>query len=173
MENKNNYLNNTLNIFTILNLKDKKNSKNTSNNKKMNIKKLWNIAQNPHLNNSDLKKVLLDQELSKMFNKILKDTSLFYFPKVKAASSNTIERISKDFQITSFLSKKDHKLIYINLNFFDKIDKKIKYLYVGKNNNFLSKELPQMINNEIQFILNLNDNFFVSLQDPETEIFIR
>ena len=173
MENKNNYLNNTLNIFTILNLKDKKNSKNTSNNKKMNIKKLWNIAQNPHLNNSDLKKVLLDQELSKMFNKILKDTSLFYFPKVKAASSNTIERISKDFQITSFLSKKDHKLIYIKLNFFGKIDKKIKYLYVKKNNKFLFKELPKMINNEIQFILDQNDNFFVSLQDPDTEIFIR
>ena len=64
-------------------------------------------------------------------------------------------------------------MIYVKLKFFVKIDKKIKYLYVGKNNNFLSKDLPQMINNEIQFILNLNDNFFVTLQDPETEIFIR
>ena len=173
MENNNNYLNNTLNIFTILNLKDNIKVKKISNNKTINIKKLWKLAQNPYINNSELKTVLNNKKLSQIFYKILKNTSSFYFPKVKAASSNSIERISKDFEMKSFKSKKDHKLIYIKLKFFVKIDKKIKYLYVGKNNNFLSKELPQMINNEIQFILNLNDNFFVSLQDPETEIFIR
>ena len=173
MENKNDYLNNTLNIFTILNLKDANNSKKISNNNKINIKKLWEIAQNPYINDPELEKVLNDQELSKIFHKILKDTSLFYFPVVRAASSNTVERISKDFQITSFSSKKNHELIYIKLKFFVKIDKKIKYLYVKKNNQLSSKELPQMINNEIQFILNQNDNFFVSLKDPNTEIFIR
>ncbi|MDC3140429.1 hypothetical protein OBA40_03630 [Alphaproteobacteria bacterium] len=173
MENESSYLNNTLNIFTILDLKDSNNSKKISNNKKLNIKKLWDIAQNPYINDPNLKKVLNDQELSKIFHNILKDTSLFYFPVVKAASSNTVERISKDFQITSFSSKKNYELIYIKLKFFVKIDKKIKYLYVKKNNQLLSKELPQMINNEIQFILNQNDNFFVSLKDPNTEIFIR
>ena len=173
MENNNNYLNNTLNIFTILNLKDNIKSKKTFNNNAINVKKLWKLAQNPYINNPELKAVLNDKELSKIFFKILKDTSLFYFPKVRAASSNSLERISKDFEITSFLSKKDQKLIYVKFKFFVKIDKKIKYLYVGKNNNFMFKELPQMINNEIQLILNLNDNFFVLLQDPDTEIFIR
>ena len=54
-----------------------------------------------------------------LFYKILKDTSLFYFPKVKAASSNSVERISKDFEITSFASKKDYELIYIKLTSFN------------------------------------------------------
>ena len=30
-----------------------------------------------------------------------------------------------------------------------------------------------MINNEIQFILDVNEKFFISLQDPDSEIFIR
>lgn len=173
MENKGNYLNNTLNIFSILNYKDNINVKKTSSKDKINIKKLWELAQNPYEKNFYLKIVLNDKELSKIFYKILKDSSLFYFPKVNAASSNSIERKSKDFEIISFSSKKDHKSIYIKLKFFVKIDKRIKNLYVGKNNNFLSKELPRMINNEIQFILNLNDSFFVLLQDPDSEIFIR
>ena len=64
-------------------------------------------------------------------------------------------------------------MLYIKLKFLVTIDKKLKYLYVGKNNNFVSKELPGMINNEFQFMLNSDDNFFTLLQDPDTEIFIR
>jgi len=59
------------------------------------------------------------------------------------------------------------------LKFLVTIDKKLKYLYVGKNNNFVSKELPVMINNEFQFMLNSDDKFFTLLKDPDTEIFIR
>jgi hypothetical protein len=173
MENKGNYLNNTLNIFSILNYKDNFDVKKSSSKDKINIKKLWELAHNPYKKNSDLKIVLNDKQLSSMFYKILKDSSLFYFPKVNAASSNSIERKSKDFEIISFSSKKDKRSIYIKIKFFVKIDKTIKNLYVGKKNNFLYKELPRMINNEIQFILNLNDSFFILLQDPDSEIFIR
>lgn len=124
MENKNNYLNDTLNIFTILNLKDNIETKKISNNNKINVKKLWEVAENPYVNNPDLKNILNDKLLSKVFYKILKDSSLFYFPKVKAASSNSVERISKDFEITSFASKKDYELIYIKLKFLLKLIKK-------------------------------------------------
>ena len=85
MENKKNYLNNTLNIFTILNLKDNIKEKKTVNNNTINIKKLWKLAENPYINDPDLKIVLNDKKLSQIFYKILKDTSLFYFPKVNAA----------------------------------------------------------------------------------------
>ena len=55
MENNNNYLNNTLNIFTILNLKDNIKSKKTFNNNAINVKKLWKLAQNPYIHDPDLK----------------------------------------------------------------------------------------------------------------------
>ena len=173
MERNDNHLNNTLSLFAMLNFKEEEKVVEKKQKNRLNIKKIWNLALEPNTNQKELNHILADKELSEIFYKILKETSLFYFPKVRAAASNSIERISKDFEITSFSSKKYDQSIYIKLKFFVKIDKKIKYLYVGKNNNFLSKELPQMINNEIQFILNLNDKFFVTLQDPDSEIFIR
>ena len=173
MERNDNHLNNTLSIFAMLNFKEEVKTTELSENNILNIKKIWNLALEPNNNQKELIHILADKDLSDIFYKILKNTSLFYFPKVKAAASNYVERISKDFEITSFSSKKNDQSIYIKLKFFVKIDKKIKYLYVGKNKNFLSKELPQMINNEIQFILDVNEKFFISLQDPDSEIFIR
>ena len=58
------------------------------------------------------------------------------------------------------------------MKFLVTIEKKLKYLYVGKNNNFVSKELPVMINNEFQFMLNSDDKFFTLLKDPDTEILL-
>ena len=173
MERNDNHLNNTLSIFAMLNFKEEVKTTEISENNTLNIKKIWNLALEPNNNQKELNQILADKDLSDILYKMLKYTSLFYFPKVKAAASNYVERISKDFEITSFSSKKNDQSIYIKLKFFVKIDKKIKYLYVGKNHNFQSKKLPQMIGNEIQFILNVNENFFISLQDPDSEIFIR
>ena len=46
-------------------------------------------------------------------------------------------------------------------------------LYVGKDSVFISRELPKMLNNEIQLILNVNDELYKLIQDPHSEIFIR
>ena len=173
MVEKSNYLNNTLNIFTLLNIKENLANQKLKNHKKINIKKIWNCVQNPEINSPEIKAILKNKYQANIFYSIMRETSLFYFPKAKAASTNSPTRKCKDFEITSFSSKKDNDIFYIKLKFLVTIDKKLKYLYVGKNNNFLSKELPEMINNEFQFMLNSDDQFFISLQDPHTEIFIR
>ena len=103
-------------------------------------------------------------------NKNLKN---FYFPKINAASSDTIQRSCAEFEISSFPSKKNNNLCYIKLKFLVTIDKKIKHLYVGNNQNFIFKELPEMINYEIQFILDKKEDLFKLIQDPNAEIFIR
>ena len=173
MVEKSNHLNNTLNIFALLNIKENLASPELKDNKKINIKKIWNCVQNPEINSSEIKAILKNKYQANIFYSIMRETSLFYFPKAKAASTNSPTRKCKDFEITSFSSKKNIDIFYIKLKFLVTIDKKLKYLYVGKNNNFVSKELPGMINNEFQFMLNSDDNFFTLLQDPDTEIFIR
>ena len=173
MVDKSNNLSNTLNIFALLNLKDDLANQKFKDNKKITIKKIWRCAQDPETNSAQVIEILKDKFLASIFYTIMKETSLFYFPRVKAASSNSVSRKCNEFEITAFSSKKNTNLFYIKLKFLVTIDKKLKYLYVGKNNNFLSKELPEMINNEFQFLLNSDDKFFISLQDPNTEIFIR
>ena len=172
VEKSKNY-NNTLNIFSLLNIKENLANKKIIDNKKLSIKKIWSCVQEPEIHSSEVVEILKDKYLSGIFYAIMKETSSFYFPKVKAASSNSLTRKYKEFEITSFSSKKNTSQFYVKLKFLVTIDKKLKYLYVGKDNNFISKELPEMINNEFQFILNSNDKFFISLQDPDTEIFIR
>ena len=173
MVEKSNYLNNTLNIFTLLNIKENLANQKLKNHKKINIKKIWNCVQNPEINSSEIKEILTNKYLTNIFYEIMRETSSFYFPKAKAAATNSLTRKCKEFEITSFSSKKNPDMLYIKLKFLVTIDKKLKYLYVGKNNHFVSKELPGMINNEFQFMLNSDDNFFTLLQDPDTEIFIR
>ena len=53
----------------------------------------------------------------------MRETSLFYFPKAKAASTNSPTRKCKDFEITSFSSKKDVDIFYIKLKFLVTIEK--------------------------------------------------
>ena len=106
MERNDNHLNNTLSIFAMLNFKEEVKTTEISENNTLNIKKIWNLALEPNNNQKELNQILADKDLSDIFYKMLKNTSLFYFPKVKAAASNYVERISKDFEITSFSSKK-------------------------------------------------------------------
>lgn len=173
MEKNDNHLNNTLNIFALLNFKEEKKSTKNIEKDGFNIKKLWNLALNPNINQKELNKIIADKELSEIFFKILKDTSLFYYPKAKAAASKTINRKSKDFEIISRVSNKNPKNVYIKLKFLVVIDKIMNNLYVGKQSVFISRELPKMINNEIQFIINVDDDLYGLLKDPHCEIFIR
>ena len=102
MERNDNHLNNTLNLFAMLNFKEEEKATGKSEKNRFNIKKLWNLALEPNTNQKELNEILADKELSKIFYKILKDTSLFYYPKAKAAASTSINRRSKYFEIISF-----------------------------------------------------------------------
>ena len=58
MEEKSNHLNNTLNIFALLNIKENLASPELKDNIKINIKKIWNCVQNPEINRSEIKSIL-------------------------------------------------------------------------------------------------------------------
>ena len=173
MEKNDNHLNNTLNIFSMLNFKEEEKTYKKNEKNRLNMKKLWSLALELNPNQKELNQILVDKELSKIFYKILKDTSLFYYPKVKAAASTSINRKSKYFEIISIISNKNPKIVYIKFKFLIAIDKVMNNLYVGKNSVFISRELPKMLNNEIQLILNVNDELYKLIQDPHSEIFIR
>lgn len=173
MERNDNHLNNTLNLFAMLNFKEEEKATGKSEKNRFNIKKLWNLALEPNTNQKELNEILADKELSEIFYKILKDTSLFYYPKAKAAASTSINRRSKYFEIISIISKKDPKIVYIKFKFLIAIDIVMNNLYVGKDSIFISRELPKMLNNEIQFVLNVDDDLYKLIQDPHSEIFVR
>ena len=94
MEKNDNHLNNTLNIFSMLNFKEEEKTYKKNEKNRLNMKKLWSLALELNPNQKELNQILVDKELSKIFYKILKDTSLFYYPKVKAAASTSINRKS-------------------------------------------------------------------------------
>jgi len=90
-----------------------------------------------------------------------------------AASSNIKNRKTKDFEIHLNQSNKDNDIIYLKIIVKKKIDKTLKNLYVGKDNNFESIDLPKIIDKQAQIMIKKSDKIYQMVVDPDTEIFIR
>ena len=70
MVEKSNHLNNTLNIFALLNIKQNLASQKSKDNKKINIKTIWNCVQNPEINRSEIKSILKNKYQAHVFTQL-------------------------------------------------------------------------------------------------------
>ena len=103
----------------------------------------------------------------------MKMNSELYMPPSIAASSILEKRNSPECEIIINTSNKNDEIVYIRLSLKKKIEKKVNYLYAGKLNKFTKLKLPNMIDNEVQFIVKKNDLLYDLIIDPNSEIFIR
>ena len=103
----------------------------------------------------------------------MKMNSEFYIPQSIAASSILKKRNSPECEIAINTSNKNNEIAYIRLSLKKKIEKKVNYLYACKLNKFTKFKLPNMIDNEVQFMIRKNDPLYALITDPSSEIFIR
>ena len=61
MVDKSNNYNNTLNIFSLLNIKENLANKKIIDNKKLSIKKIWSCVQEPEIHSSEVVEILKDK----------------------------------------------------------------------------------------------------------------
>ncbi len=154
---------------------------NVDSEKKINTKKIHNISEIYNLaknlsslkNNEDLNLILKNKALSKIFFNFMKMNSEFYIPQSIAASSILKKRNSPECEIAINTSNKNNEIAYIRLSLKKKIEKKVNYLYACKLNKFTKFKLPNMIDNEVQFMIRKNDPLYALITDPSSEIFIR
>ena len=166
---------NIINNFFALSYLDVVNEKKVNTRNTYNISEIYNLAKNLSnlKNNKDLDLILKNKTLSKIFFNFMKMNSVLYMPPSIAASSILEKRNSPECEIVINTSNKNDEIVYIRLSLKKKIEKKVNYLYAGKLNKFTKFKLPNMIDNEVQFMVKKNDLLYDLIIDPNSEIFIR
>ena len=164
-----------INTFVSISHKEDHGKINFNYNKKLSVNDIWNVSMHSaDLENKEiLNKILSNKNYSKIFYNFFKKYSDLYMPQSMAASSNIKNRKTKDFEIHLNQSNKDNDIIYLKIIVKKKIDKTLKNLYVGKDNNFESIDLPKIIDKQAQIMIKKSDKIYQMVVDPDTEIFIR
>ncbi len=164
-----------INTFVSISHKQDHDKINFNYNKKLSVNDIWNVSMHSAdiKNKEILNKILSNKNYSKIFYNFFKKQSELHMPQSIAASSNIKNRKANDFEIHLNQSNKDNEIIYLKIIVKKKIDKTLKNLYVGKDNNFESIDLPKIIDKQAQIMIKKSDKIYQMVVDPDTEIFIR
>ena len=172
--NNNKKITDTFIALNYLHLAENYKSKINNKNHKINIQKIWDVLLNPEKYNDSMNMLFANKTFSEIFYKILKNNSLFFQTKLIAASSEQVKkRVSDDFEVEIVESNKNKNIVYIIVKLLKDVQKPISNLYVICNDEISTIEIPLIIDNQFQIILQKDHKFYNLISHPEAEIFIR
>ena len=137
---------------------------------------IYAYATQPNYRPSDALRLALtsDSGVRRDFEMLLKNVSIYWMPKVAAASSGEVSTREIDgCRITFHASKADANQIFVIIEFTDQSASPRTLFICGQDIPMTKVELPEVRDGRIQLLLEAGSDAVKGLRDIGTEVFLR